>query len=205
MQLKGLVKFFTVALILISLYQLSFTFLVRNVEKASRAKAEKQARVINPAAKGEELNALIEKRYEAITDSLQGEKVVRMLFKKYTYQEAKAQELNLGNNADFVPQTGDALSRIHAATDKVEANLKADVPKEGFAVQLAAFSDDKGANALGNRLKQSGYPVYTEPLKTSRGTLWRVRVGPYPSREAATVVRDKLKGEGQNGIVAPAK
>ncbi len=77
--------------------------------------------------------------------------------------------------------------------------------REGFAVQLAAYSDDKGANALANRLKRSGYPAYTEPLKTSRGTLWRVRVGPYPSRDAATGVRDKLKAEGQSGIVASAK
>ena len=76
---------------------------------------------------------------------------------------------------------------------------------EGYAVQLAAYSDDKGANALANRLKRSGYPAYTEPLRTSRGTLWRVRVGPYPSRDAATGVRDKLKAEGQSGIVALAK
>ncbi len=77
--------------------------------------------------------------------------------------------------------------------------------REGFAVQLAAYSDDKGANALASRLKRSGYPAYTEPLKTSRGTLWRVRVGPYPSRDAATGVRDKLKAEGQSGIVASAR
>jgi DedD protein len=77
--------------------------------------------------------------------------------------------------------------------------------RDGFAVQLAAYSDDKGANALASRLKRSGYPAYTEPLKTSRGTLWRVRVGPYPSRDAATGVRDKLKAEGQSGIVASAK
>ena len=73
-----------------------------------------------------------------------------------------------------------------------------------FAVQLAAFSDDKGANALAGRLKRAGYTAYTEPYKTSKGTLWRVRVGPYPSREAATAARDKLKAEGQNGIVAAA-
>ena len=70
---------------------------------------------------------------------------------------------------------------------------------------MAAYSDDKGANALANRLKRSGYPAYTEPLKTTRGTLWRVRVGPYPSRDAATGVRDKLKAEGQSGIVASAR
>ncbi|HEY2815778.1 MAG TPA: SPOR domain-containing protein [Casimicrobiaceae bacterium] len=81
----------------------------------------------------------------------------------------------------------------------------AQAARDGFAVQLAAYSDDKGANALANRLKRSGYPAYTEPLKTSRGTLWRVRVGPYPSRDAAAGVRDKLKAEGQSGIVASAK
>ena len=76
---------------------------------------------------------------------------------------------------------------------------------ERFAVQLAAFADDKGANSLTGRLKKSGYAAYTEPLKTSKGTLWRVRVGPYPSHEAAAAARDKLKSEGQSGIVAAIK
>mgnify|MGYP006191349665 CR=1 FL=1 len=39
MQLKGLVRFFTFALILICLYQLSFTWFVRSHEKAMEAKA----------------------------------------------------------------------------------------------------------------------------------------------------------------------
>ena len=75
----------------------------------------------------------------------------------------------------------------------------------GFAVQLAAFADDKGANALANRLRKAGYTAYTEAVQTSRGTLWRVRVGSYPTREAAVAARDKLKAEGHSGIVAPAK
>jgi DedD protein len=77
--------------------------------------------------------------------------------------------------------------------------------REGFAVQLAAFSDDKGANALSNKLKRAGYPAFTEAISTSRGTLWRVRVGPYPTRESAAQSRDKLKAEGHAGIVVPAK
>jgi DedD protein len=74
-----------------------------------------------------------------------------------------------------------------------------------FSVQVFAFSDDKGANSLVNKLKKAGFPAYTEPVNTSRGTLWRVRVGPYPSRESASAAREKLKGEGYNGIVAAAK
>jgi DedD protein len=75
-------------------------------------------------------------------------------------------------------------------------------PAAAFSVQLAAFADDKGANALVNRLKKAGHPAYTEPYTTSRGTLWRVRVGPYVSREAAETARTKLKADGQNGIIA---
>ena len=76
---------------------------------------------------------------------------------------------------------------------------------DAFVVQLAAFSDDKGANALASKLKRNGYPAFTEPIQTRRGTLFRVRVGGYASREAAGFARDKLKGDGYSGIIAPAR
>jgi SecD/SecF fusion protein len=95
MQLKGLVKFFTAALILISLYQLSFTFIVRNIDKKTRTRAERMAKAENPQAAGTELNKLVDKKYDVLNDSLQG--VTIMSFpKKYTYLQAKEQELNLG-------------------------------------------------------------------------------------------------------------
>jgi DedD protein len=75
---------------------------------------------------------------------------------------------------------------------------------DGFVVQLAAFTDDKGANALAARLKKAGYAAYTEPVQTSRGTLYRVRVGGYATRDAAVAAREQLKGEGHSGIVASA-
>jgi DedD protein len=104
-------------------------------------------------------------------------------------------------NAATPPQVDATKDPAKDATKSVTS----DAPKEGFSVQLAAFADDKGANALANKLKRAAYPAYTEPLTTSKGTLWRVRVGPYPSREAAVDVRDKLKGEGFSGIVAAAR
>lgn len=96
MQLKGLVKIFTAALILISLYQISYTFVVRNVEQKLYAKASKQVKAQHADAKGVELQRLIDDRYQAITDSVQGEKIVSMGLWKTTYAEAKQQELNLG-------------------------------------------------------------------------------------------------------------
>jgi DedD protein len=77
---------------------------------------------------------------------------------------------------------------------------------EGFAVQIAAFTDDKGANALAGKLKRAGYAsTYTEPVETSRGTLWRVRVGGFGTRPEAEAARAKLKTEGWNGLVVAAK
>jgi DedD protein len=117
-----------------------------------------------------------------------------------------------GNGA----KTAGAAKAAEAPVAKTAAPAKAEVPSKttesaapaprgGFAVQLAAFSDDKGANALSNKLKRAGYPAFTEAISTSRGTLWRVRVGPYPTREAAAQSRDKLKAEGHAGIVVAAK
>jgi len=54
-------------------------------------------------------------------------------------------------------------------------------------------------------LKKVGYAAYVEPVETSRGTLWRVRVGGYESKGEAEAARVKLKGEGYSGIVAAAK
>jgi DedD protein len=75
---------------------------------------------------------------------------------------------------------------------------------EGYVVQLGAFTDTYGASALARKLKKIGYPAFTEPIATSRGTLWRVRVGGYPTREAALDARNKLKADGHDGVVVTA-
>ncbi|MCL2297838.1 MAG: SPOR domain-containing protein [Proteobacteria bacterium] len=77
--------------------------------------------------------------------------------------------------------------------------------KGTFSVQLAAFTDDKGANAMVNRVKQAGYPAYSEPTDTARGMAWRVRVGPYKTREDAALVRDRLKKNSYDGMIVPAR
>jgi DedD protein len=101
--------------------------------------------------------------------------------------------------------TAPDAAKSSTATTVANASKTGASVHDGFAVQLAAFADDKGASALAGRLKRAGYAAYTEPLTTSKGTLWRVRVGPYGSREAALSARDKLKSEGQSGIVAAIK
>ena len=98
MHLKGLVKFFTGALILISLYQLSLTLIVRNEEKKLHAQAARMAAAqASPGATKENMDKLTDSLYQSVTDSMQGEVIFSVpVLKKYTYQDAKGEELNLG-------------------------------------------------------------------------------------------------------------
>ena len=70
-------------------------------------------------------------------------------------------------------------------------------PPAGFSVQLAAFADDKGANALANKLKKrAAIPRTPSRSTTSKGTLWRVRVGPYPVARRGGGVARQAEGRG---------
>jgi DedD protein len=84
------------------------------------------------------------------------------------------------------------------------ADAKTDAAKAAgpFVVQVAAFSDGYGARSLVLKLKKGGFPGYTETVATAKGTMHRVRVGPYPSREVADAARARLKAAGYAGVVA---
>ncbi|MCE3282351.1 MAG: preprotein translocase subunit SecD/SecF [Chitinophagaceae bacterium] len=106
MQLKGLVRFFTIALILICLYQLSFTWFVRSHENKMEDKANAWVKANFPTPQqkypdNKELQDLYQdtldvekdRRLRIILDSTKGKKIV---FGLGTYQYAKQQELMLG-------------------------------------------------------------------------------------------------------------
>lgn len=93
--------------------------------------------------------------------------------------------------------------KVEARSSGPEAKSGATKPPQGaFVVQIAAFSDRYGARSLVAKLKKGGFPSYTESVETDKGTLHRVRVGPYSSREVADAARAKLKAAGYSGVVA---
>ena len=109
MQLKGLVRFFTVLLIIYSLYQLSFTWFVRNHEKKMEAKATAFIKKAYPAAKDkfpnnkdsqaiyqEFLDKEYQKRLQRLLDSTKDKTVTYGINGAVSYKKAKAEELNLG-------------------------------------------------------------------------------------------------------------
>lgn len=77
------------------------------------------------------------------------------------------------------------------------------INKEGFAVQLGAFSDPENLKHLQAKMAAAKIQVYTEELKTTSGTSTRLRAGPYKTREQADTVLVQVKKAGAEGKVVP--
>ena len=109
MQLKGLVRFFTILLIIYSVYQLSFTWFVRQHEKKmeTRARSFVNSNYTPVAAKypnnkdsqeiyQEVLDTIYQQRLKRLLDSTKETIVTYGITGAITYQKAKGEELNLG-------------------------------------------------------------------------------------------------------------
>ena len=144
MQLKGLVKFFTVALIVFALYQLSITFVVRSAEKKMAAKADKEIKAANPGISEDSTKKLVEARLQVITDSMQGEVIFNAGFKKYTLEAAKEEELKLGLDL----QGGMNVTLEVSLDDMVRA--MSNNPKDPLLNKAINAANEKKANSEAN-------------------------------------------------------
>lgn len=109
MQLKPLVRFFTILLIIYSLYQLSFTWFVRNHEKKLESSAKNYITANYPAAATKypankdsqelyqlNLDSVYRDRLTRLKDSTKDETISYGITGPISYQKAKQEELNLG-------------------------------------------------------------------------------------------------------------
>ena len=85
MKLKGLVWFFTIALVIISLWELSYTFAVRNYESTVKAQAEKLVKKQSKGLSPEEREALVKIKTQKILDSTKDKEI----YLGATYQKCK--------------------------------------------------------------------------------------------------------------------
>lgn len=104
MQFKGLVRFFTILLIIYSLYQLSFTFFVRRHEKKMEKLAWQQVKAghkeFDKFADKDELPdsllSIYKARLQRLLDSTKDVTLTYGVTGKISYDKAKREELNLG-------------------------------------------------------------------------------------------------------------
>lgn len=65
----------------------------------------------------------------------------------------------------------------------------------GWAVQLGSFSSQAKAQGMVGELRAGGYEAFVMPVKSGANTLYRVRIGPVASRDAAQGVQNKVKSK----------
>src|SRR5665213_1307151 len=94
MKLKGLVWFFAIMLILISVYQLSFTWVVNSHENKMKSKAIQFVSRSNPGISGDQKDELVQTVFHHYLDSTRDVKIYPLL--GTTYQKSKENELSLG-------------------------------------------------------------------------------------------------------------
>lgn len=141
MKLKGLVWFFTIVLILISLYQLSFTWVVNSHEKEMKLKAEKAVSLIHPGVTGEEKDELVTEKFRHFLDSTRDEKIYPIL--GTTYQKSKENELGLGLDLQ-----GGMSVTMNVALDGLLKSLSNNPKDPQLLKALATANDEKVKSEL---------------------------------------------------------
>lgn len=76
-----------------------------------------------------------------------------------------------------------------------------------WILQLGAYAEQGNVKVLQAKIKELGYPSYTEKVSTPQGERIRVRAGPFSSKAAAEKAQARLKqigaGGPPGGVIAP--
>lgn len=75
--------------------------------------------------------------------------------------------------------------------------------KQGFVVQVGAFKDVENTKQIVAQARTAKLPVYTDTVATANGTVTRVRVGPFLTKQKADAALAQLKLSGSDGKIVP--
>jgi DedD protein len=95
---------------------------------------------------------------------------------------------------DPAPAKPEAARPTPAPASAAErARAEAALANAQFIVPVGAYADPA---AVIGKLKAAKLPYFTEPVATAKGTVTRVRAGPFASRDAAEKARKQLRSLG---------
>jgi DedD protein len=96
-----------------------------------------------------------------------------------------------------------AMIEKPAAKVPEKALEKAAAPKTGtFFIQVTALADTDRAKQVQQRIIDAGFPAYTQVIPAGKGSVTRVRAGPFVTRDEADKAQAALKAAGLEGKVA---
>jgi cell division septation protein DedD len=79
-----------------------------------------------------------------------------------------------------------------------------EAPGRPFTLQVSAVKSEEEARKLLEKLRTHGYAGYVEAIATpDKGTLYRVRMGEFPSKDFARTTLDRLQKDGFAPVIVP--
>ncbi len=106
--------------------------------------------------------------------------------------------------ASPAPTPASAAKPAAVAAPLITPTPAASASGTGFAVQVGAFAAANDATALRDKLRGAGFNAFTESVRTDKGTLTRVRVGPAMTRAEADQLKAGVQSKlGIAGMVRP--
>lgn len=116
-------------------------------------------------------------------------------------EEARKEEVRKKEEAKAKQEAEKAEKAERARAQAILAgtgfNAAASEPKGAFMLQLGTFADAENVKLLRNKLKAEGMSTSAENV----GDKIRVRMGPFPSRDAAENALQKVRKLGLSGVV----
>ncbi len=80
----------------------------------------------------------------------------------------------------------------HSPVIKKKSNIKLRLKKGNWVVQIGLYSSRLNASRVRLDLKKRGYPVVSMPMKTGKGLVTRLWIGPYEKRSSAAGIKNKI-------------
>jgi DedD protein len=113
-----------------------------------------------------------------------------------TRAAAEAARLKITQSIPGVPARLEQDASRESSAAAAPAAMAATTAKAGgWAVQLAAMSNQADANALRDKLRASGFDGFVDSVQSGGKRLWRVRAGPQTQRSDAQRVHDQIKAK----------
>lgn len=96
-----------------------------------------------------------------------------------------------------------ASSRANSAGGAANAEVAKSAKERArrYLIQIGAYSNIEGARNISNRVMQAGLRPYQETIRTDKGEVIRVRVGPFQDRDAAESAQKSLKAAGVTAAI----
>ena len=113
------------------------------------------------------------------------------------YWAGRSERVVLGADGPSKASARRALAAPESKAERVAPSVSGlpavGAAPSGFAVQVGAFSSSEAARSMRARLEGGGYESFVVAAATTRDRRWRVRVGPFSSRDEADRTASRLE------------